>query len=113
MTEIRRPCPYCGKIGAAPSSTYGVAIMTRGHDAPIAIPDEWIEQWITLCNGNKDLVLAELRKAEQWNLDNPHNRKTMRGLRRHLGLWIMRAWEKNNFGRPKFSGSLAGHEKKN
>ena len=30
----------------------------------------------------------QLREIRQWNIDNPKNRKTPNGVRRHIGLWL-------------------------
>lgn len=101
------------KAAALPPTTYGVAVMIQGSSSPMIVPDDWIKEWVTMCNGSTEFVLSELRKAAQWNLDNPSRRKTVRGLRSHLGKWIFRAWEREGLHRPKATGSLAGHEKRN
>lgn len=48
-------------------------------------------------------VMLELKKARQWCLDNPANRKTSRGMTRFLGGWLSRA--QNSGGRKQTSGS--------
>lgn len=39
-------------------------------------------------------ALMELRKCRQWNIDNPTNRKTSRGIRKHINGWLARAQNK-------------------
>ena len=47
------------------------------------VPPTWIAGWCELYF--KDDVYVALHKCRIWNLDHPDNRKTKRGLRKHIG----------------------------
>ena len=54
---------------------------------------EWVNMWEDAYG--EQFVDKEIKKAIMWNYDNPAKRKTKRGLRRHLGMWLASAWEKS------------------
>ena len=58
-------------------------------------------------------ILAECRKARQWTIDNPANRKTFAGMTRFLNAWMARAQNsgRSNGNRPANSGKSAEHER--
>ena len=47
------------------------------------VPPTWIAGWCELYF--KDDVYVALQKCRIWNLDHPENRKTKKGLRKHIG----------------------------
>lgn len=59
-------------------------------------PDKWflkqskLSEWESLY-GNQLDVVHEIRKARQWMIDNPHKRKTARGMTSFLNSWLHRA----------------------
>ena len=96
---------------AAAESSWGLAVPTKETVAPVTVPDEWVREWITMCNGHDDFVVRELKRAIQWAKDNPHKGKTVRGVRSYLGRWVLREWERREPG-PQASGSLVGRGRK-
>jgi|GEM_PF-3286476 len=42
-------------------------------------------------------VREELNKCRQWNIDNPGKRKTLRGITKHINLWLSSASEKKGY----------------
>ena len=55
-----------------------------------------VEQWQDTFQGVN--VLEDLKKCRQWNIDNPKNRKTERGIRGHISAWLGRTQDRS---RPK------------
>jgi hypothetical protein len=53
------------------------------------ITQAMVNEWTSTFPGVD--VMAELRKACQWAVDNPTRRKTKRGARKYLGGWLSRA----------------------
>jgi len=49
-------------------------------------------------------VVQQLRAIRQWNIDNPKNRKTKSGIRRHINSWLAREQNKARAPTPKNRG---------
>jgi hypothetical protein len=46
--------------------------------------DEWQETYLGVD------VMQDVKKCRQWNIDNPKNRKTVNGIRKHISAWLGR-----------------------
>jgi hypothetical protein len=53
---------------------------------------EDVDQWQETFPGIK--VMDDLRRCRQWNIDNPKNRKTKTGIRKHISAWLGRTQDK-------------------
>jgi hypothetical protein len=64
-----------------------------------------IDQWQESFPGID--VMLELKKCRQWNIDNPKNRKTKNGIRKHISSWLGRAQDKSRaYGKGKSNSCI-------
>jgi len=75
--------------GKTPKSPVVMEVPLVKRDGVFKITRDDVAQWQETFQGID--VLAELRAVRQWNLDNPQNRKTRSGFRRHVSKWLGKA----------------------
>ena len=85
-------------------------IHRNGDGKPQEYPvtQQMIDEWVDLYPAVD--ILGELKKLKGWNLANPKNRKTSRGILRHINSWLSRAQDKARASpqqeKPKTRGEL-------
>jgi hypothetical protein len=81
--DIARSCNGSSKQPTG-EPILSISLISRDGEFPIFQKD--IEQWEGVYPGVD--VLAELKKCQLWNHDNPSRRKTTKGIRRHISAWL-------------------------
>lgn len=103
-SEPARPArePDASPVAVAPDPVVMDFPVTGDKSAPTwSLSESKVAEWRESYPGLD--VMAELRKARQWLLDNPTKRKTKNGITRFLGSWLARTQDRGptpSNGRP-------------
>lgn len=73
-------------IGHAQPPLLLIPLIKKDGEFPVHQTD--IDQWQEAFPGID--VKQSLNRIRQWSIDNPHRRKTMNGIRRHISTWLGR-----------------------
>ena len=75
-----------------PAKSKAVLEIVSAGDETFCVTEEMVDAWRKAFPGID--VIAQLRSANQWQIDNPDKRKTKKGCRRFLGSWMRNAQDR-------------------
>lgn len=91
---LNTSCPELEESSTEPDATLSpkpnplLSIPLNKRNTFFDIFQEDVDEWQDTFPGVD--VIASLKKARQWSVDNPNRRKTKSGIRRHLSTWLDR-----------------------